>query len=482
MPADRPQFPWGKTWLALAVLLVLACGSYPWSRSPTDLSRVPRVAARRTELAVSLRAAGQVESSVQTIIRCELENIAGKRGNKAATTILSLVPEGTRVRAGDVLCRLDASEYEELARLQRIVVAQARARHRGAELDHDTAAIGLRQYLEGVRPVEMKGFQGRIALASADVARLADCLEWSRRMLAKGYCSRAQMSGRAAALQRAEFDLAQVRAAFQNFRDFEIFRASRSLESEVESAKTTLNFQAMRLGAEETRLAHLEQQIARCTIRAPHDGQVILAHKPKRGVRIEEGLWVRQKQALIYLPDLSRLEVHVWLNETVVNQVRPGMRAWVRPEGFPRMLHGEVATIDPLPIMDSNPGAGPEVKCYRGRVRLAEVPPDLRLGLTADVEIGIAMRHEALAVPAQAVILEGGRHVCYVLGRDGLARRPVSLGQATPDRLEVIEGLAEGEEVALPQAFPRALPGGGPSWRMAGIPETIERILRLGLL
>jgi HlyD family secretion protein len=460
MTAVRQQFRGAKRWLALTVLLALAWGSYPWRSSSADLSRVPRVTARRSELAVTLSAAGQVESSVETVIRCELENITGKRGNNAgATTILSLVPEGTRVRAGDVLCRLDASEYEELSRLQQIVVAQARARLRGAELDHHTAEIGLRQYLKGLVPVEIQGFQARIALASTEVARLADRLEWSRRMLAKGYCSRALVSGQSLALKRAEFDLAQVRAAFQHFQKFRILGTNRALESEVQSAKIALTFHAQRLRAEEARLAQLEQEVALCTIRAPHDGQVILAHKPKRGLRIEEGLWVRQKQALIFLPDLSRLEVHVWLHETVVDQVRPGMQARVRPEGFPRVLQGEVVAIDLLPIADRSNGASPEVKCYRGRVRLAEVPPDLRLGMSAEVEIGIAVRHAALVVPSQTVILEDGRHVCYVAGRHGLARRPVSLGHATPEWIEIIEGLAEGEEVALPPAFPTALPG-----------------------
>src|SRR5262249_54827171 len=162
--------------------------------------------------------------------------------------------------------------------------------HRRAELDHDTAEIRLREYFEGLRPVEIKGYQGRIALACAEVIRLVDRLEWSRRMLAKGYGSRAQVSARADALERAEFALAQVRAAFQHLQKFEIFRTSQCLESEVRSAKIVLTFQTLRLRAEEQRLAQLEQQIARCTIRAPHDGQVILAHKPKRGVRIDEGL------------------------------------------------------------------------------------------------------------------------------------------------------------------------------------------------
>jgi HlyD family secretion protein len=453
-------------WVALAVLLALACGSYPCARSTGGLFLVPTVAARRSNLAVTLRAAGQVESSVQTLLRCEVENIQGKHGGRsAATTILTLVPEGTRVRAGEVICRLDPSEYEELARLQRITVAQVGARHRAAELDHSTAEISLRQYQQGVRPAEIKGFQGRIAEASAEVARRADRLEWSRRMLVKGCCSRANVSSQTAALQRAEFDLAEIRAALQQFLNFESFTTSRSLKSRIESAKASLTFQTLRLQAEAARLAHLEQQLALCTIRAPHDGQVILAHKPKRGVRIEEGLWVRQKQALVYLPDMSRLEIHVWLHETVVDQVRAGMRARVRPEGSLQWICGELTTIDLFPSTDRNDRPGSDVNSYRGRVRLAEVPPDLRLGLTAEVEIEIGLRHNVLVVPAQTMTREDGRFVCHVMGRDGLVRRPVSLGSSTPDWLEVVEGLAEGEEVALPQASPLPLEADGMNLR-----------------
>jgi HlyD family secretion protein len=455
MPAERQGWLRGKAWLALAGLLILACGAYSWSPSSADPSTLPRVAVQRTALTVRLRTAGEVASSVETIIRCEVENSTGTRRLKAgSTTILSLVPEGTRVRAGDVLCRLDASEYEELARVQQIVVAQARARHARAVLEHEVAEVSLRQFLEGNLPVRTKGFQGRMATASAEVARQGDRLEWSRRMRAKGYGSLAQLAREANELERAKFDLAQVQGAFHTFEKFEAFTTRRALENQVKSSDVVLEFQTLRLSKEETRLAKLQQQIARCTIRAPHDGQVILAHKPKRGVRIEEGLPVRQKQALIYLPDMSQLEIHAWLHETVVDKVRPGMRATVRPEGCPRALQGEVVSIDYLPVTYATGGA--EVTYYRGRVRLADVPPDLRLRATAEVEIDVAVRHAALVVPAQAVLLEDGRHVCYVATREGLARRPVSLGRSTPDCLEVVEGLVEGEEVVLLRASPKA--------------------------
>jgi multidrug efflux pump subunit AcrA (membrane-fusion protein) len=102
-------------------------------------------------------------------------------------------------------------------------------------------------------------------------------------------------------------------------------------------------------------------------------------------------------------------------------------------------------------VTDRNDRAGPDVKCYLGRVRLSEVPPDLRLGLTAEVEFELAVRHNALVVPPAAVIREDGRYVCHVLGQEGLVRRSICVGQATPDWLEVVEGLVEGEEVLLPR-------------------------------
>ena len=46
-----------------------------------------------------------------------------------------------------------------------------------------------------------------------------------------------------------------------------------------------------------------------CTIRAPHDGFVIYANDQRRDIRIEEGMYVRQKQDLMYLPDLNEMEV-----------------------------------------------------------------------------------------------------------------------------------------------------------------------------
>ena len=83
---------------------------------PDDV--LPRVAVRRAVLAPTLRAGGLVESSKRTLVECQLENLQysneGRTISAAGSTILELIPEGSTVHKGDVLCRLDSSAYEEL--------------------------------------------------------------------------------------------------------------------------------------------------------------------------------------------------------------------------------------------------------------------------------------------------------------------------------------------------------------------------------
>jgi len=72
---------------------------------------------RRMDLYPALTASGRVESSKRTLIECELEDITiGVMGQRVsaggASVLLSVIPEGSLVRKGDVLAVLDSSDYE----------------------------------------------------------------------------------------------------------------------------------------------------------------------------------------------------------------------------------------------------------------------------------------------------------------------------------------------------------------------------------
>src|ERR1700739_3735864 len=67
-------------------------------------------------------------------------------------------------------------------------------------------------------------------------------------------------------------------------------------------------------------------------------------------------------------------------------------------------------------------------------------------GRRPEFEIALPRLENVLAVPSEAVRLENGHDVCFVIHDDRLERREVKLGHVTPDLSEVTEGLAGGGE------------------------------------
>src|SRR5262245_50433742 len=116
---------WLVRLVALIVLVaVVVAGRYAVAaglrllgKSRVPIEDLPTAIVHRADLKTTLKAAGLVESGNQTEIRCELERLQFRsqgRGNDVggSSTILSVIPEGSMVRRGDVLCVLDSSDYE----------------------------------------------------------------------------------------------------------------------------------------------------------------------------------------------------------------------------------------------------------------------------------------------------------------------------------------------------------------------------------
>jgi HlyD family secretion protein len=441
----------------LVLAFVLAVGGPVVATLRGSRSRpgnIPTVKVRRADVDGSILAAGRVASSQSTEIRCMLErlNLPGQGGSLAsgASTILSLVPEGSTVKTGDVLCEMDASDYTELVRRQQIVVEQTGADRMQASLALDVAKITLQAYREGEQIQVERDFLGQIALAKADLARQADRLDWSRRMLEKGYTSLAQVRGDELAQARIATALAQAELALANYKRFTTPKDFLVLRSQVVSAQSALDFQTIRLKREQERLAHYKELVERCTVRAPHGGYVVYANRPGREPRVYLGAPVRERMRLFTLPDQSKMEVEVLLHETIVARVHPEMAANIRVEALPdEVLEGDLASIAPVPLSDQSQDSGNDVTYFLGHVRLETLPPRLRPGMTAEVTISTGLRRGVLAVPASTVMLEDDQEICYVDHDDSVERRAVKVSQATRDLLEVVDGLNEGEEVIL---------------------------------
>ena len=414
--------------IALSSFLIAsyAEGNFAWlDRRPIrERYRVREVF--RTDLAPVLNAPGRLEAAKRTTIRCLLENIAGSTTG-GASTMLMLLPEGTVVKKGEVLATFDSSNYEEMRRQQEITVEQAKASQLQARLDLEIAELAVTEYRDGLVQETLKGMEGSLALARSDLSRAADHLEWSAKMSGKGYSSLAAIVSEKLSVSQMQFSLNKQLWAMDLYQRFTQPKTEKTLQRQVTAAKTTLENEELKLKRQVDRLIALTKQVDYCTVRAPHDGVLYYYKNPNSRSRdqaaIEEGMSVRQRQELFFLPDLSEMEVQMALNESVVNRVRIGMKTKVRMEAVPDLeLDGEVVSISQFP---ASPGRdGEDFRYFLSRVKLDNTAPGLTPGMTTRIDIHLTGRRNVLAVPLEAIRSVAGKKVCYVAHEESLERMP----------------------------------------------------------
>jgi HlyD family secretion protein len=455
-------------------LSLIAAGSagYVGTRPKTQSNweGLTRAAVRRVSFDACLTASGESRCAQQTVVKCELENLAirSKRSMYlagGASTILEIVPNGTMVKKGDLLCRLDASEYEELVRVRALNVLSHHAEEVQTANALQSAELALAEYRDGLLDQELKSMKGRISLAEAQVGRASDRLAWSERLAAKGYVSRLQVANDRVTLLRSTLELKQAQTEFDTYRRFTAPKILVSLKAEVVKSRKWFDHEASDYVKSKDQFAHYRALVERCTIRAPHDGFAIYANgtfrEEEERVIIEPGASVRQGQELFYLPNLSRMEVVAMLHDTIVDHVRPGMLARVRVEGSRGVvLEGHVEFVEDLPRRSFN-----DVTYYRCVIEFDVSPPGLLPKTSAEIEIQTGRCRDVLAVPSGAMSADRDRNVCYVVGSSGLERREVTPGLSNSDLIEVRKGLNEGESVVLnpPRVIDRS-PGGPSRW------------------
>jgi len=456
----RSVWPFG--WTGVGVVLIALSsflvathelGAWPWIDRRPLRDRYYFKFVSRTDLNPVLNAPGRLESSKRTIVRCELENLAGATGG-GSSTILTVLPEGTPVKRGDVLATLDGSTYEEMLRQQAITVEQAKASYLQVQLNHEIALLAVREYREGTVQETLKGMEGTITLARSDLSRAQDHLTWSMRMSGKGYASAAQIVSEKHTVAQLELALQRQLTAMELFQRFTLPKTEKNLQGQVKSAETSLGNESLRLQRQLERFKLLQKQVDRCTIRAPHDGVLLYNKDRRQSAVVEEGMAVRQRQSLFDLPDFSEMEVQVVLNESIVHRVSPGQRVTVTFEAVPKLvLQGRVVSVGQMPFRQMVGGGAEQmdtgVRFFVSIVKLDRVTDQLKPGMSTMVDFVLSRRENVLAIPHEAVRSDRGKKVCYVAHDDSLERRVVKIGQDTADMVEVLDGLREGEMVAL---------------------------------
>jgi HlyD family secretion protein len=486
--------------LTLLSLLVVALGAgVTWKLKQggkgNELANLIVETVKRAALEISITERGSLESAANMTLVCQVEGDAG-------TGILKIVDEGTRAVKDQVLVELDSSRLRDLATAQEIVKEQAEAAMKTAEknveiqktqnetdisnakLKWDLAVLDLEKYELGDYIQETNTINGEIRLAQEDLTRYEEKFNFTKRLIEKGYATQTELEADRIAKEKAKIAVAvaneklkvlqeytrrrQMEEKKANKREFEREWERVKLRAQASLTQYEADFRAKTLTFKVEKEKHekLLRQIELCIIKAPRDGLVVYANTRTGGrgggtePLIFEGAKVKERQAIINLPDIANMQVNARVHESKIDMVREGLPATVRVDAQPgEVFHGEVSMVSLVPMSGNWPNIN--LKEYVTFIKVTDEASKviaLKPGLTAEVEILIDRIESTLQAPITAFVERGGRHFAWIVANEKLVRREVKIGKSNELATQVLEdeslyardqGLKEGEQVVL---------------------------------
>ena len=478
-PFSRTFRPFGgrrETGVATAgiVALALLAAGVGWKQSvPTW----PTAVVRAEAFAETLVEAGTIVAQQMTLYASTLP--AGQ------SKILELAPEGTLVRQGDLLVRLDAGQFEQARERDRADLRRAEAELTRAAGDarlellraqdefdaarHQVANAerALANQIDGAGQVAIIDAEATLAEATRELGRAQKTVDDLEPLLAERFITQAEFQRAEQALSRAADQRRLAAARRDSLLRYERPAATTRAEADVSLARETLNRQVestvsrasqrqaalsaarSRVDEVRARISMLSDQIDRSTIRANGSGLVVYRdvfvgderRKPQIGDEAFPG------QPIIALPDTSQLLVETRIREVDLHKMTAGGRVRVRVEAYPDLeLVGSVTLVGALAQADAT-RAG--TKFFPVTVKLASSDSRLRTGMTARVEIEVASVTAALVVPAQAVFDEDGQPYVVLLRNGRPGRQNVHVAAANESAAAIDTGVIEGDTVLL---------------------------------
>lgn len=433
----------------------------PSSFDPSDLSSLPPQFRERVEQMMA-----QNGGEIPTEFLARMQSGGGRPQQPAADPVLpsSAEPEVLSLGGADAVPLPAPTSMlmdEEYLAIRSTIDFRVFANEN--RLEDGEAKQRLRTLQESVRVAEenylqaQARFEGQQRLAARDFITPNDLeAEQSRLLQAESRLEQAitdlNLYTQYTFIKDADQQLANYEDAIMSYQ-----RTQAEAAAELAQAEARYKSAAQRLNLEAGRLADINEQLAQTIIRAQRPGLVVYGSaessgQPFRGNNqepIQEGATVRERQAILTIPDMTEMAVRVNIHESAVQRVREGQQVSVRIDAFPNTrLTGEVIKV--AVVADSgNAFMNPDLKVYPTIVRVDGEHDWLRPGMSAEVEILVDSLDNVVYVPIQAVTYLDGQQVVYVARGGRRELRRVETGNYSEQFIEIVSGLRSGEEVML---------------------------------
>jgi multidrug resistance efflux pump len=450
-----------------------------------DASATYRITRETLRQEVDLEGVFESEKAAEVLIRPELW---------AELTVLEAVPHGARVEKGQTLVKLDTAKItdairdaEAAARLGELAAAQAiedfkllketypidmAKAQRAAEIANED----LRRFVEIDLPVSQKSADFGLKAANQALEYQSEELRQLEKMYKADEVTeeteeiilkrtRNEVEQAKWSLERAKIHHDEVLKIELPRKQEETERAAKTGAIELERAKVSL---PIMLRQKEVAAAKARQELEKAGEnlgKLKHDLAAMQITAPQAGIvyygRAVKGKWTGSVEAAAVLRAGGKLPandvfmtvvspeallVRAVVAEKNLAMLKPGVAAKVTPTVKPEAkLPAIVASVSSIPVAIGGIDATVSFK-------LSGAAAGLLPGMTCKVEVAEASKPNVLTAPSGAVFddpADPTKQYVLIVGKDGAkTRRPVKVGKRTDAKVELIEGVAEGDVIA----------------------------------
>ncbi|NJL90553.1 MAG: efflux RND transporter periplasmic adaptor subunit [Coleofasciculaceae cyanobacterium SM2_1_6] len=447
--------------IAAGVILTAGIGlAIVRSRTPAfDLEKYT-VTATSQNLEVNITASG-------TVVPIQSVNISPKTAGRITRLF---VEQGDQVTAGQRLAQMETTDLQAdylrtqanldqaEARLAEVragsrpeEIAQARARLEQAQARLAAAGRG--------RPEEIAQAEAQVFAASSRLELSNTRLRQNQTLEAQGAVSQDALNQSLAEQRDAQANLFQAEQRLQQARSGSRAEDTAQLAAAVREARAVVEMMengtrseqidqaAAAVGVARAQVAAIELQLNDATITAPFDGIVSQKYANEGAFvtpTVSAGTTASATSASI-LAIARGLEILASVPEVDVGRISQGQRVEIIADAYPgEVFVGRVNLVAPEAVVEQN------VTSFQVRITLETGKDKLRSNMNVDTRFLGEQVKDALVVPTVAIVTEKGRTGVLIPGENNQPTfKPVTIGQTSQDKTQILEGLTPQERVFI---------------------------------
>lgn len=360
---------------------------------------LPTVSAIKGDISSKISVLGTVKTALEQEVYSTIQGV-----------VEYVAEEGQQVRKGDMILKIDDEEL-------RLELEQAKSKVKQQTLE-------LSRLLDGPRLEELEKARVKYQDALSAYETAMDDYERNKELYDLGAISEKDLLN----IQR-ELDVKKNQLSIM---ELELKLLENADEKEIELKRAVLE-------ETEKSLANIEKKLNKTVIYANFDG-IVLEQNIKPGMMVTPGT------LLLRIGSLSDLKIDFGVNEYDAALIKVGQKAIITGEGFgDKTYNGEVVKIAPSASVTQTSRGNETV--VKAAIKVIEHDEKIKPGFSATVEITVEERKDAILLPLECVTEgESGKQVMVV--KDGnISKREVKTGIENELYVQIIQGLAEGEEV-----------------------------------